>query len=172
MRNRYWLIYLLLVVAQILLGNFLNLGQLVTICLLPMLVLSLPVKYPGALVMGIAFGTSLAVDFLTHGILGLSTVALLPVAAFRRILVSAVFGEEVFARGEDLSVGKQGGSRMALAILICTAVYFAVFVWVDAAGTRSFGICALDWLLSTLASTAVGIPAARLFNDNGEGRWR
>ena len=60
MRNRYWLIYLLLVVAQILLGNFLNLGQLVTICLLPMLVLSLPVKYPGALVMGIAFGTSAA----------------------------------------------------------------------------------------------------------------
>ena len=165
MRNRFWLIYLLLVATQILIGNFLNLGQLITLSILPILVLMLPIRLGGPAVMGIAFVVSLAADFFTHGILGLSAVALLPVAAGRRYLVGAVFGEEVFSRGEDLSMNKQGSLKMALAILIATAVYFAIFVWVDAAGTRRFGICVLSWLLSTLVSTVAGLLTARLLDD-------
>ena len=84
MKDRYWLIYLLLVAVQIVLGNFLNLGQMITVCLLPLLVLSLPVKYHSAVVLFIAFATAMVVDVLTHGIPGLGTVALLPVAAGRR----------------------------------------------------------------------------------------
>lgn len=172
MRGRYWLIYLLIAATQVLLGNFLNLGQYITVCLLPVLILSLPLGYGGAALMGIAFATSLAVDFLTHGILGLSTVALLPVAAGRRLLVSAVFGGELFSRGEDISLRKQGLPKMALAILIATAVYMAVFVWVDAAGTRSTGFCVLRWLLSTLVSTAAQLLLTGLLSNREDGRWK
>ena len=172
MRGRYWLTYLLVVTAQVLLGNFLNLGQYIAACLLPILILSLPIGYGGAVLMGIAFATSFVVDFLTHGILGLSTVALLPVAAGRRLLVSAIFGGELYSRGEDISVRKQGLPKMALSILIATAVYMAVFVWVDAAGTRSFGFCTLRWLLSTLVSTAVQILLTGLLSNREDGRWK
>lgn len=157
MKDRYWLIYLLLVTVQIVLGSFLNLGQLITVCLLPLLVLSLPVKYSTPKVLLITFATAMMVDILTHGVLGLGTVALLPVAAGRRWIIQAVFGDELYARGEDLSVHKQGVPKIALAVLLATAVYFAVFVWVDAAGTRSFGFCALRWLLSSLVSTLLEI---------------
>lgn len=157
MKDRYWLIYLLLAAVQIVLGNFLNLGQLITVCILPLLVLSLPVRYNTSLVLLITFATALAVDLLTHGIPGLGAVALLPVAAGRRWIIQAVFGAELYSRGEDLSVHKQGVLKIALAVLLATAVYFAVFVWVDAAGTRSFGFCTLRWLLSTLVSTALEI---------------
>jgi hypothetical protein len=85
------------------------------------------------------------------------TVALLPVAAGRRWIIQAVFGGELYSRGEDLSVHKQGVPKIALAVLLATAVYFAVFVWVDAAGTRSFGFCTLRWLLSTMVSTLLEI---------------
>ena len=157
MKDRYWLIYLLLVAVQIVLGNFLNLGQLIVLCLLPLLVLSLPVKYTTPAVLLISFATGMMVDILTHGIPGLGTVALLPVAAGRLWIIRTVFGSELRARGEDLSVHKQGVPKIALAVLIATALYFAIFVWVDAAGTRSFGFCVLRWLLSTLASTLLEI---------------
>lgn len=157
MKDRYWLIYILLVAVQIVLGNFLNLGQMITVCLLPLLVLSLPVKYSSPAVLLITFATAMVVDVLTHGIPGLGTVALLPVAAGKRWIIQAVFGGELYARGEDLSVHKQGVPKIALAVLLATAVYFAVFVWVDAAGTRSFGFCTLRWLLSTLVSTLLEI---------------
>lgn len=172
MRGRYWLVYLLLLVTQILLGNFLNLGQLITICLLPVLILSLPISYSSPVVMGIAFVTALAADFLTHGILGLSAVGLLPVAAGRRFLISAVFGSEVYARGEDITVKKQGVAKMALAVLIATAVYFLIFVWVDAAGTRSFGFVMLRWFLSTTTSVVAELLVMGLLNGREDGRWK
>ena len=170
--GRYWLVYLILVAAQILLGNFLNLGQMVSICLLPVLILSLPIGMKAPWVMVLAFLTAFAVDFFTHGILGLGVVALLPVAAGRTLLVSAVFGGEVFSRGEDISVQKQGLPKIALAILIATAVFFAIYVWVDAAGTRSFGFNALRWLASTAASTLAQVFLAGLLTDREEGRWK
>ena len=172
MRGRYALMYLLLLVVQILLGNFLNLGQLVAVCLLPLLVLSLPVNYSGTAVMLIAFASALAVDLLTHGILGLSAVALLPIAAGRRLLISAVFGSEIYSRGEDISAAKQGLGKMALALLIATAVYFAIYIWVDAAGTRSLGVNTLAWLLSTLVSTAAQLLLTGLLSEREDGRWK
>jgi len=172
MRGRFWLIYLLLVAAQILMGNFLNLGQLITVCLLPILVLSLPITYSGPVVMIITFVTSLAVDFFTHGILGLGTVALLPVAAGRYLLISSIFGGELYSRGEDISIRKQGVPKVALAIFLATAVYFAIYVWVDAAGTRSIGFNTLRWLLSTIISTAAQILLTGLLNDREDGRWK
>ena len=155
MKSRFPLMYLLILAADILLGNFLGLGPYVCISLLPMLVLSLPIKQSTPLVMVTAFATAFAADLFTHGILGLGIVALLPVAASRKWIISLVFGSEVFARGEGISPERQGRPKMLLALLISTAIFFAVYVWVDAAGTRSFGFNTLRWLLSTVVSTLV-----------------
>lgn len=155
MKTRFWLLYLLILAADILLGNFLSPGPYVCISLLPLLVLSLPIKQSTPLVMVLAFATAFAADFFTHGILGLGIVALLPVAAARKWIISLVFGAEVFARGEGISPERQGRPKMLLALLISTAIFFAVYVWADAAGTRSFGFNSLRWLLSTVVSTLV-----------------
>ncbi len=172
MKSRYWLFYIAIAALQVLLGNFLNLGQYVTLCLLPLLIVSLPLGYSAILSMAIAFATAMATDFLTHGILGLSAVALLPVAFMRRWIAGAVFGGETLSRGDEISRQKQGTLKMSLAILIATAVYFAVFVWVDAAGTRSFGFNLIRWLASTVASTIVEIPLSGLISSEEEGRWK
>ncbi len=172
MRSRYWLVYALLVILQVLLGNFLNLGQYVVICILPLLVFSLPMNLSVAGVMLIAFATGFATDFFTHGVLGLSVIPLLPVAFLRKQLLSLVFGGEVFSRGESVSVQKQGMPKIALTIVIFTAIYFAIFVWVDAAGTRSIGFNTIRWLLSTLCSCIVEIPLGRLLAGEEGVRWK
>lgn len=172
MRDRYWLVYVLLAIVQILLGNFLNLGQYVMICLLPMLVFSLPMGLSGIGALLITFATSFAVDFLTHGVLGLTTVALLPLAFMRNWLLSLIFGSEIFARGERISIQKQGMPKIALAIVIFTAIFFAIYVWVDAAGTRSFSFNTHRWLISTLCSSLVELPLMGLLSGEEGFKWK
>lgn len=172
MKSRFWLVYVLLAILQILLGNFLNLGQYIIICILPLLVFSLPMGMSGAGVLLVTFATGFAVDFLTHGVLGLTTVALLPLAFMRNWLFSLVFGSEIFARGERISLQKQGMPKIALAIILFTAVFFAIYVWVDAAGTRSFGFNTLRWLLSTLCSSLVEIPVAGMLSGEEGAKWK
>lgn len=162
MKRNYWLIFLLLLVVQVLLGNFLGLGPYIILSLLPILVLSLPIRYGGVAGMLIAFAAAFAVDFFTNGILGLNVLALVPLAWLRPWIISLVFGSEVYARGEDISAQRQGLLKMSLALLISTAIFFAVYVPVDSAGTRSFGFNLLRWLLSTLLSALVQIFLTRL----------
>lgn len=165
MRKHFRLIFFLLVVVQVILGTFLYLGPYVTVCILPLLILCLPTKYGDVRSLFIAFGVALGVDFFTHGILGLSVTSLLAVAFARRWVVVLVFGSEIYSRGEDLSSSKQGVLKMALGALLCTAIFFAVYVWVDAAGTRSFGFNLIRWASSTLASTLVQVFLTGLLTD-------
>lgn len=172
MRTRFWLIYVLLAIVQILLGNFLNLGQYIIICLLPLLVFSIPMDLSDTGALLVTFATGFAVDFLTNGVLGLTVIALLPLAFMRRWLFSLVFGSEIFARGERISLQKHGMPKIALAIVVFTAIFFAIYVWVDAAGTRSLGFNTLRWLLSTLCSCLVEIPVARLLSGEEGAKWK
>jgi hypothetical protein len=75
-----------------------------------------------------------------------------------------VFGNEVYSRGEEISVKKQGLVKMILSLLIATAIFFAIYVWVDAAGTRSFGFNLLRWFLSTLISAPVQLLLSGLLD--------
>ena len=147
MRQRYILTYLILLVIQIILGDLLNLSQYVVICFLPVMILSLPITYNTTRLLVISFASALAVDFFTNGMLGLTTCALLPVALARNRLIRLVFGTELMSRQEDISIHKQGGGKVFLTILLATTLFFAVFIPIDCAGTRSMSFMATRFLL-------------------------
>ncbi len=172
MRTAFFWTYLALVAAQVILGNFLNLSPYVVLCFLPAMILCLPARMSQPVVMVTAFLTGLAVDFTTHGILGLTASALVLTAFCRNFIISLVFGDEVIARRENVSVRKQGLPKVALGILLCSAVFFAAYVWIDAAGTRSFGFNFLRTLLSTLLGTLVSIPVAGLLSEEEGSIWK
>lgn len=153
----FFIIYTLLVLVQILLCNFLNLSQYMVLSLLPALVLSLPIRYGNIAAMIVAFITGFAVDFFSTGMMGLTSLALVPVAAARNGIISLVFGEELFSRGEDISVRRQGVPKMLLAFVMASALYFIVFVWADNAGTTSLGFNLLRVLLSSVISALVSV---------------
>ena len=81
-RSNFFLVYLLLVVAQILICNYFHLTPYVTLSLLPVMVLCLPVRVSTLGALFIAFATGMSVDFLAEGLPGLNTLALLPVGYF------------------------------------------------------------------------------------------
>lgn len=172
MRSAFVWTYIALVAAQVVLGNFLNLSPFVVLCFLPAMILCLPARMSQPLVMVTAFVTGLAVDFTTHGILGLTAASLVLTAFCRNFIISLVFGDEVIARRENISPRKQGLPKVALGILLCSAVFFAAYVWIDAAGTRSFGFNLLRMLLSTLLATPVSVPVAGLLSEEEGGIWK
>ena len=173
MRNpQFWLYYILLVAAQIVIAASLNFSPLVTFWYLPMLVLCIPIRLGTSLTLIIAFVTGLAVDFLSQGILGLTAASLLPVAFTKNLIIRLVFGSELFSRGEDISVRRQGIPKMAIAIVMVTAIFLLVFIAADGAGTRPFLFNLGRFSLSLLAGSVFSLILVSIFDPGESSRWK
>lgn len=156
-RSNFFLVYLLLVVAQILICNYFHLTPYVTLSLLPVMVLCLPTRVSTLGALFIAFATGLSVDFLAEGLLGLNTLALLPVAFLRIPLIKLIFGEDLLSRGEDFTVRKNGIGKVTLAVILVETLFLLLYIWADGAGTRPFWFNALRFGLSLAAGYAAAI---------------
>lgn len=149
--------YLLLAVAQILLWNYFNFSQYLMLVFLPVMILCLPIHRGSIFAMILAFATGFATDFFSSGMMGLTSLALVPVAFARRWIIQLIFGEEVFARGENITIRRQGLPKMMLATLIATAIFLALYIWADGAGTRPLWFNAVKFAASLVLGTLVSI---------------
>ena len=142
--------FILLFVVQLLVWNYSNFLQYVFIVFLPVMLLCLPIE---------------------RGSISLMPLALVPVAALRRTVIQLVFGNEILARGEELSFHRQRYTKFATATLMLTSVFLLVYLWVDGAGMYSLGFLALKYVISLLVSTAVSVPVAYLLLEESTGKW-
>ena len=163
--------FLLLFVAQLLMWNYFNFSQYVFIVFLPAMLLCLPVGQGGIRLMLLAFVLGMAADFLVNGQLGLTSLALVPVAAFRRLVIQLVFGHELSSRGEELSCRRQRLAKFVISILMLTTVFLLVYLPVDGAGMYSPMFLLLKGGISLLASTAVSLPVAYLLLEESAAKW-
>ena len=156
-RDVFWLYYVLLVIAQLLLTNYLRVSPYLVFTILPALVLCISIRVGCVGAMLIAFATGLTVDFLSEGVIGLNTLALLPVAFIRMPLIRLIFGEDLISRKEDFTVRKNGIGKVTLAILLVQALFLLLYIWADGAGTRPFWFNALRFGASLAAGYAAAI---------------
>ena len=161
--QRFFLTFFLTVVVQILLCNYLNLSMYVVLSILPVAILMVPVRYDTPVALILAFVSGLAVDWLSEGLIGLNAVALVPVAACRRRIIQLVFGDEVFARGDDISIGQHGVLKMSISIILAQAVFMLFYVWADGAATRPFWFDATRFLLSVTVGWLVSLLVSEAF---------
>ncbi|MBO4742206.1 MAG: hypothetical protein J5533_01100 [Bacteroidales bacterium] len=159
---RFWIVFIVLAVVQIILCNFLDLSRYAVLSFLPVLILMLPLKLGNVPMMLISFALGFAVDFFSTGMLGLTAASLVPVGLLRNALVLSLFGDELGPREGELTLNWFGVPKFALATLILCSVYFLVYVWIDSAGTYGFWAGALRFALSTLLSTPVCLGVARI----------
>ena len=156
-KSGFWLIYLFLLVAQLLLSSYAIFSPYVMVTLLPVMVLCIPIRVGTMLAMLIAFASGLFVDLLSEGLLGLNALALVPVAFARNSIIRLIFGGELFAREEDFSIHRSGFGKVAVALLLSTALFLVVYVWADAAGTRPFQFNAIRFAASLAVSTGLSL---------------
>ena len=132
--------------------------------ILPTMVLCLPTKVNTFWAMVIAFATGLAVDFFVEGTIGINALSLVPVAFVRKTLIGMIFGVEPFEQKENLTIKKYGSARISFAILIVTALFLAIYILADCAGTRPLWFMGSKFGLSLLASYLVSILLVNLLS--------
>ncbi len=161
-KSGFWLIYIILLVAQLLLSTYASFTPYVMVTMLPVMVLCMPIRMGTVLAMVIAFATGLSVDLLSEGLLGLNALALVPVAFARNSIIRLIFGGELFAREEDFSIHRNGFWKVLVAIVLSTALFLAVYIWADGAGTRPLLFNAIRFGASLVASTLLSLLVVNL----------
>jgi len=156
--EKFFLHYILLVIIQMFIGNYLHLTAYVTLTILPVMILCIPTRYSTTAALFIAFVTGILLDLLVEGSLGLNTTAILPVALTRRTLCDAIFGDELSEQQENISREKYGFSKVFFAILIMQAMFLAVYIWADAGSARPLLFSVEKFAASLLVGTIVSIP--------------
>lgn len=151
MNRNFILVYILLLAAQMLLSDFVRVSPYVTLSILPVMVLCIPLRNSPVAAMLIAFATGLAVDFFSDGVLGLNALALVPVAALRNPVIRLVAGNEIIEKKDNLSVPKIGLAKFSTAILMVQAVFLAIYILADGAGTRSLAFNGIRFSISWIA---------------------
>lgn len=171
--RNFTLIYILLVIGQILICNFINTGPYLMLSVLPALILCLPPGIPVSLLMLMAAISGLAVDWLSEGITGLNMAALVPVAFVRNTLARLLFGKEHSERSESFSIRKNGLSKVSAAILVCQALFLAIYIIIDGAGVRTIVFNLLKFAISLPCGYLLSLPVVNILTsgDNQEG-WK
>ena len=164
MRSTFTVTYILMVVAQMLFTNYFHFTPLCMVVILPALVLCIPTKVGTAWAVVIAFFTGLAVDLFVDGALGLNALSLVPVAFIRKTLIGTIFGTEPFEHQENISIRKYGFTRISFAIIVVTALFLAIYITVDCAGTRPLWFLGSKFGFSLLASYLVSAILVNLFS--------
>ena len=164
----YILKFIIVVIAQILLSNYFNFSHYVTLTILPAAILLLPIQRNTLFAMILAFVTGFLVDYFADGMLGLTSLSLVPVAFARKGIIRFVCGSEVFSREENLSVQKNGVAHLFFTILIASVLYFLVYIWADGAGTRPFWFNCAKFFASLAASSIFSVMVCFILRPDSQ----
>ncbi len=156
-RGEFWIAYVLLLLAQLLLSNYFHITPYITLSLLPVMVLCIPLRIGTIGAMLIACLSGLTIDILSEGVLGLNALALVPVAYLRKGLVNLIFGPELYARKEDFSVARFGFGKVATALFLSLLVFLLIYIWADGAGTRPLWFNGIRLSASLVASFLISL---------------
>ena len=139
--QHFGILYTLLVVGQIIMCNYCQLGPYVMLSMLPAMVLCIPPGINTIVCMLIAFASGLATDWLSEGLLGLNAAAILPVALMRNGIIKIFMGEDLIIRGDRFSYRKNGFAKISAAHSLCLITFLAIYIFLDGAGTRPLWFC-------------------------------
>ena len=156
--QNFGILYVLLIICQVLMSTYTQLGPYIMLSMLPAMVLCIPTGVRPYICMLIAFASGLTVDWLSEGFIGLNIAALLPVALLRKGIIRIFLGEDIINRNDTFSIRRNGLSKVSLALIASVSIFLAVHIFLDGAGTRPMWFCltrfgaslACNWLIGLL----------------------
>ena len=159
-RFRDILFFVLVFLLQLALADYLHIGPWITVCLLPFLILIIPLQRSPHIVMLSAFGLGLLLDILSAGAVGLHAFAAVMAAAPRKFLYRVLVNND---RQDDTTVPllrTAGFAKYVPYLLALTAIYVAAFVLLDCTSVRPVGFILVKFVASTVVSTALSLLLA------------
>lgn len=157
MNQHFGILYILLLICQLILCNYSPLGPYIMLTMLPAMILCVPLTISTIGCMFIAFGSGLAVDWLAEGLIGINAASLIPVALARKTIIKIFLGEDLITRKDSFSFNKYGTSKVSAAIITSIAIFLAMYIMLDGAGTRPLWFNTVSFLASLLCNWLLGL---------------
>ena len=158
--QNFKVLYVLLIICQVALCNYTNLGPYIMLSILPAMVMCIPLSVSTILCMLVVFATGFSVDWLSEGLLGINAAALIPVAAARNTFIRIFLGEDMISRKDSFSIRKNGLGKIMTIMVAANLIFLIIYVILDGAGTRPFWFCFTRIIFSLAANTALAILIA------------
>lgn len=157
MRSSVWniLLYALIFILQILICNYLDIGAYIYVCLVPLIILGIPMKTNINVTMLAGFGIGLLLDIFAGGILGLNAAAATTLAAFRGPLFRSSVNRENRNKVDVPSVSSIGLNNYIVYVTLSTLVYLAVYTMLECVSLRPFFFIVFRILISLIIDTAL-----------------
>lgn len=153
---RVLLHWVIVIVLQCILDNYVDLGIYTRIVLLPYLILTLPYRYLTISSMVLAFLTGLCVDIFTTGVLGLNAGALVGVAFVRQKMLHSFIDERNIERHDSPDVKAMGTGRSIFYVFFSHLVFFTLHTILDNFGFTPAMITIPKIAIGTVVSGLIG----------------
>lgn len=164
--QNFGILYILLIICQIIMGTYTQLGPYIMLSMLPAMVLCIPTGISTAICMVIAFASGLAVDWLSEGFIGLNAAALLPVALLRKGIIRIFLGEDIINRNDTFSIRRNGIGKVTLALISSVSIFLALHIFLDGAGTRPTWFCLIRFGASLICNWLIGLLVIKILTPD------
>ena len=149
--------FALVFILQLVLSDYVHLGPWVYVCLVPFLLIGIPLSRSPHVALLIAFAVGLGVDVLSDGVPGLNAfaavLAVAPRKFFYRLLVNADRQDKT-----EVPLPREVGLGKYIKYLgVLTALYLAAYIGLDCISFRPVGFILLKFLASWGASMAAAL---------------
>ncbi|MBQ4221794.1 MAG: hypothetical protein II665_03545 [Bacteroidales bacterium] len=149
--------FVLVFILQLVLSDYVHLGPYVFLCLIPFLLVNIPLSRSPHVTLLIAFALGLGVDVLSDGVPGLNAfaavLAVAPRKFFYRLLVNADRQDKT-----EVPLPRIVGLAKYLKYLgVLTAIYLIGYIGLDCISFRPAGFILLKFLASWAASMVLAL---------------
>ena len=150
--------FILLMLVQLLVLNYINIGGYIMPMLYVLFVLMLPTDTPRVAMLFIAFGTGLLMDVMNN-MLGFHALACIVV-----VMLRILFADRILTRGEPIAISTPSVYSVSpqyfiAYLLLLTTAFYLVFFFTELFGFRSLG----GLLVATVGSSIVTSLLAILY---------
>lgn len=145
---RLIILAILLLIAQGIIGNYLNITIYLSIALPSFVILMLPCKLKTIWTILIAFALGIITDILGNEILGITSAALTAAAVCRKGILNISIKKEILNSEAYLSHPAISIAHFAIYAAVFLAIYFMVYIPLDNSGFTPFFPISLRFVIS------------------------
>lgn len=164
---RQIIVYAVVILLQVIINNYVYLGPMVYICLIPLLIIYLPLDQKPYISLVIAFGLGLIIDLLSDGVLGLNAGAATLVALVYKPLFYPIFQKNNYSKKYIPPIRESDVWHHMLYLLIILAIYFLFYIAFDGLATTTVVVSLVRYLFNIAINLALAIVVdLTLFNKS------
>lgn len=156
---KYLTLGAIMIICQMLLGEYVNIWPLLYIAIFPQFMILLPPTMNRSAYLLVAFIFGLGIDILCDGVMGLNAGALVAMAYIRPLVLKLIIPKASFDTYENAPLVPRTLELPKLALLyaIMFTVFFTVYIFLDGAASFTFGYTVLKLLVCIAANCIIAL---------------